>query len=179
MALNDTLSALTADKFMPILVDNIFNSNALCLKLLKNADKLDGGAKIIVPIEYAENHNSNSGWIEHNTTGATGQAITTIAQKSEWDWATAYNSIILSGEEKYVNGGSSQVVSILKARMSNAEKTIRDLFGDGLFNAGAVPQGPQNTGVTDTGGGNIGIGNVPVAGEDNFSGTLRAATGAG
>ena len=141
MALNDTLSALTADKFMPILVDNIFNSNALCLKLLKNADKLDGGAKIIVPIEYAENHNSNSGWIEHNTTGATGQAITTIAQKSEWDWATAYNSIILSGEEKYVNGGSSQVVSILKARMSNAEKTIRDLFGDGLFNAGAVPQG--------------------------------------
>ena len=53
MAFTDTMSALTRDKFMPILVDNIFNSNALCLKLLKNADKLDGGAKIIVPIEYA------------------------------------------------------------------------------------------------------------------------------
>ena len=47
--------------------------------------------------------------------------------------------------------------------------------------AGAVPQGPQNLGVTGTGGGNIGIGNVPVAGEDSFSGTPRgsAPTGEG
>ena len=31
---------------------------------------------------------------------------------------------------------------------------------------------PQELGPTGTGGGNIGIGNVPVAGEDNFSGTI-------
>ena len=37
------LSALTRDKFIPILVDNIFNSNALLLKLLANAEKFDGG----------------------------------------------------------------------------------------------------------------------------------------
>ena len=58
MALTNTLSALTREKFMPILVDNIFNSNALCLKLLKNADKLDGGEKIVTPIEYATNANT-------------------------------------------------------------------------------------------------------------------------
>ena len=40
-------------------------------------------------------------------------------------------------------------------------------------------QQPQELGPTGTGGGNIGIGNVPVAGEDQFSGTLRAAPGAG
>ena len=51
----------------------------------------------------------------------------------------------------------------------------------GMGGAGAVPQGPQSVGVTGTGGGNIGIGNVPVAGEDSFSGTLRgsAPTGQG
>jgi len=42
-----------------------------------------------------------------------------------------------------------------------------------------TPAQPQDLGVTGTGGGNIGIGNVPVAGEDQFSGTLRAAPGAG
>ena len=42
-----------------------------------------------------------------------------------------------------------------------------------------TPAQPQDLGPTGTGGGNIGIGNVPVAGEDQFSGTLRAATGAG
>ena len=36
-----------------------------------------------------------------------------------------------------------------------------------------APQPPQELGVTGTGGGNIGIGNVPAAGEDSFSGTLR------
>jgi len=37
-----------------------------------------------------------------------------------------------------------------------------------------TPQQPQDLGVTGTGGGNIGIGNVPVAGESQFSGTPRA-----
>ena len=51
----------------------------------------------------------------------------------------------------------------------------------GMGGASGVPQGPQSVGVTGTGGGNIGIGNVPVAGEDSFSGTLRgsAPTGQG
>jgi len=38
-----------------------------------------------------------------------------------------------------------------------------------------APQQPQDLGPTGTGGGNIGIGNVPVAGESEFSGTPRAA----
>ena len=38
-----------------------------------------------------------------------------------------------------------------------------------------TPAQPQDLGPTGTGGGNIGIGNVPVAGESEFSGTNRAA----
>jgi len=37
-----------------------------------------------------------------------------------------------------------------------------------------TPQQPQDLGVTGTGGGNIGTGNVPAAGESEFSGTPRA-----
>ena len=56
MSLNyDSLSALTRDKFIPVLVDNIFNSNVLAFKLLKNAEKLDGGKKILTPLEYGMN----------------------------------------------------------------------------------------------------------------------------
>jgi hypothetical protein len=42
-----------------------------------------------------------------------------------------------------------------------------------------TPAQPQDLGPTGTGGGNIGIGNVPVAGEDQFSGTPRAVAGTG
>ena len=42
-----------------------------------------------------------------------------------------------------------------------------------------TPEQPQELGPTGTGGGNIGTGNVPLPGEDQFSGTPRAVAGAG
>ena len=42
-----------------------------------------------------------------------------------------------------------------------------------------TPAQPQDLGPTGTGGGNIGTGNVPLPGEDQFAGTLRATAGAG
>ena len=70
MALSNTISAITREKFMPLLVDNIFNSNVLCLKLLKNAEKLDGGVKINVPVETAQNVSANSDWLAAGGAGA-------------------------------------------------------------------------------------------------------------
>jgi hypothetical protein len=48
----------------------------------------------------------------------------------------------------------------------------------GMGSLAGTPAQPQDLGPTGTGGGNIGIGNVPVAGEDQFSGTPRAVAGA-
>ena len=139
MALTSTVSALTREKFMPVLVDNIFNSNALCLKLLKNADKLDGGVKINVPVETAQNGNSD--WLADTGLTATAQAMTDIAEKAVYSWATAYNSINISQNEIHMNQGSNQVLSMLKAKMKNAEKTIRNLFGTGMFATSVVTNG--------------------------------------
>ena len=115
MALSNTISAITREKFMPVLVDNIFNSNVLCLKLLKNADKLDGGVKINVPLEVTQNSGTNSGWLAAGGIGATGQALADVADKAVYDWATSYNSIIISSDEQHINMGSNQVLSLLKA----------------------------------------------------------------
>ena len=49
----------------------------------------------------------------------------------------------------------------------------------GMGSLAGTPAQPQDLGPTGTGGGNIGIGNVPVAGESEFSGTPRAIAGAG
>ena len=46
--------------------------------------------------------------------------------------------------------------------------------GEGMGGLGGPPQSPQELGVTGTGGGNIGTGNVPITGEDQFTGTPRA-----
>ena len=139
MALSTTVSAITREKFIPVLVDNIYNSNVLCLKLLKNAEKLDGGKNIVTPIEYAKLSGSTAGWI--NDGGATATASEETVQKATWDWATSYVGLKIPGSEELVNKGSSQVISLLKSKLKSAEKKIRDMFADGLFNAGMVTNG--------------------------------------
>jgi len=139
----DNLSALTKDKFLPILVDNIFNSNALLLKLLSNAEKLDGGKKIIMPVEYGKN--TSQGFIDYNSSTATSIADSDIISASEWQWTTAYSGIYFRGDEEHKNMGDSQVLSLLKSKMRNAEKSLKDLFGTSIFGA------PQADGAEDHG----------------------------
>ena len=165
MALTNTVSALSREKVLPVLVVKIFNSTALCLKLLKNAEKLDGGAAINVPIEYAAN--GNSGWLADTGATATAQARTDIVQKSVWNWATAYNSVNISQNEVHINMGTNQLLSILKAKMKNAEKTIKDLFGTALFNASLVTNGI--TTINGTGA----LASGDYTGDDNGGGIIE------
>jgi len=139
MSLNyNALSSLTRDKFIPVLVDNIFNSNVLAFRLLKNAEKLDGGKKIITPLEYGKNSAQGyySGYDVLDTTPS--DPITS----AEWDWKMAYATISISGEDELKNSGDSQVLSLLKSKMRNAEKSLKDMFGNSLFNGdGATAPG--------------------------------------
>ena len=140
MSLSTSVSALTRDKFIPVLVDNIYSSNVLCLKLLKNAEKLDGGANIVIPVEYAKIGNTASGWIDYST-GNTGVAEVDTYQKATYQWATGFAGVKIPGEEEMVNKGSSQVISLLKAKLKSAEKSLKDLFGTGLFAPAVVTDG--------------------------------------
>ena len=133
----DALSSLTRDKFLPVLVDNIFNSNPLAVKLLKNAELLDGGRKIITPLEYAKNSAPGfySGYDVLDTTPS--DPVTSAV----WDWKQAYANISISGEEELKNSGDSMVLSLLKSKMGNAERSLKDLFGTKLFGTGTAAPG--------------------------------------
>ena len=57
MALSyDNLSALTKDKYIPLLVDNIFESNVLTKRLLKKSKASASGNKVLQPVEYAKSN---------------------------------------------------------------------------------------------------------------------------
>ena len=133
----DSLSSLTRDKFLPVLVDNIFNSNPLAVKLLKNAEMLDGGRKIITPLEYAKNTAQGfySGYDVLDTTPS--DPVTSAV----WEWKQAYANISISGEEELKNAGDSMVLSLLKSKMGNAERSLKDLFGSKLFGTGTAAPG--------------------------------------
>ena len=73
----------------------------------------------------------------------------------------------------------AQIIGMQNAGQTIGEEAQPDSQQPGgMGSLAGTPVQPQDLGPTGTGGGNIGIGNVPVAGESQFSGTIGAATGA-
>ena len=70
----------------------------------------------------------------------------------------------------------AQIIGMQNAGQNTGEEAQPDSQQSaGMGGLGGTPVRPQDLGATGTGGGNIGIGNVPVAGEDTFSGTIGNA----
>ena len=70
----------------------------------------------------------------------------------------------------------AQIIGMQNAGQTTGSETQGvDGQPNNMGSLAGTPAQPQNLGPTGTGGGNIGIGNVPAAGESEFSGTPRAA----
>ena len=73
----------------------------------------------------------------------------------------------------------AQIIGMQNAGQTNGEEAQPGGEQPPMGGPQGVPQQPQELGATGTGGGNIGTGNVPVAGESEFSGTVGATGQAG
>lgn len=129
----DQINAITEKKFIPKLVDNIFDSDPLLQRLKKKSYvKVDGGTKIVQPLNYAQV--TASGWYSGaETLSTTDNEVITAA---EYDWKQLYANITISRIDELKNMGDSQVVNFVKAKTQIAEKTMVDKLGDGIYSAG-------------------------------------------
>ena len=130
----DQISAITKRKFIPKLVDNIFDSNPLLSRFKKKGSmrELDGGTEILAPLNYATT--SASGWYAGaDTLDTTDNQNITAAQ---YDWKQHYANISISRDEELKNKGDSQVLDLVQSKIQIAEKTMADNLGTSLYNAG-------------------------------------------
>ena len=73
---------------------------------------------------------------------------------------------------------AAQIIGMQNAQQeTGAEAQADNQQQAPMGGATGTPEQPQELGTTGTGGGNIGTGNVPMPGEDEFAGTLRAIEG--
>ncbi len=130
MSLNyDNLSALTKNQYIPLLVDNIFESNVLTHRLLRKSKASASGMKVLQPVEYAKNTSSGfySGYDVMDT------APTETFTDAEFTWSQMYSTISISGREEALNDGAERVIDLLEAKVKNAEKSMKDSFGTTLY----------------------------------------------
>jgi hypothetical protein len=130
----DQISSITERKFIPKLVDNIFDSNPT-LKILKEKsyEKIDGGTSIMVPLNYATN--SATGWYSGaDTLDTTDNEVITAA---EYQWKQIYSNITIKRIDEIKNSGDAAIINFVKSKVQIAEKTIADAMGTAFYNTGS------------------------------------------
>lgn len=130
----DQISAITQKKFIPKLVDNIFDSDALLARMKKKDTykKLDGGTSVVLPLGYALT--SAAGWYSGTETLDTTDNETTTG--AEYSWKQAFANISINRLDELKNSGDSQILDHVKTKTQNAEKTLTDYIQGGLYSAG-------------------------------------------
>lgn len=130
------VSAITEKKFIPKMVDNIFDSMVL-LNRFKDGDvyeSVDGGTSIMQPLNYATN--SSGGWMGANDTMDTTDSES--ISSAEFSWYQMYDTISISGMDERKNSGDAAILKLVKEKVKIAETTGKDRLGTGIYNAGST-----------------------------------------
>jgi len=125
----DKISALVADTFLPILQNNIFDSNVLAGRMLKKAEKHSSTKKIVAPLEYARN----------NAQGMIGKydkmnlQVPDPITAAEYTPITAYQALSVAWEDELEWNSDRAVMKGVKALVKNAEKSYKKMFAEKMY----------------------------------------------
>ena len=136
---------MAIDNYSDQLADNITNHNAL-LKFINskgNKTPADGGVTILQNLEYAQN--STVKWYAgYEALDVSAQDVFTTAQ---FNWKQMAGNVVISGLEQIQNSGASQKHDLLKSRIRNLEKSLKNTFATSLYADGTGTNGKDLGGL--------------------------------
>jgi hypothetical protein len=127
------------------LADSVTDNNAILYKMKQKGrvKPVSGGRTIVQELEYAEN--SNAMWYSGYDTLST--AVQDVMTAAEFDYKQAAVAITISGLEQLQNAGKEQIIDLLEARISNAEKSLDNMIAAGMYANGTGSAGKEIGGL--------------------------------
>lgn len=132
----DALLSTTLKNYTPRIEDNIF-SNLPLLYWLKEAghiEKVSGGEKIVEPLMYGVNTTTGPYSGYDNISTVPQEGITAAV----FEWRQYAVSVAISGIEEAKNRGQEQVVSLLKAKIDQAEMSLQESMNQMFYGAASA-----------------------------------------
>lgn len=123
------LAATTLEYYKPSLQDNIFKKHAVLDHLKENGGTktVDGGTKLRLPLMHST---SDSGGYFSGMDPLNLNYQETV-DAAEYEWRFFNQSIVITKTDEMKNRGESAVISLLEAKIQQAENSIREtLAGD-------------------------------------------------
>lgn len=132
----DEVLSTTLHNTRKTLTDNIFNSRPMLEYFLSKGRvrTVSGGYSIVEPLLYAEGQAGP--YAEWQQLTITPQAGISAAQ---FPWRQLYATIAISGLEEAQNNGKEQMISLLEAKIMQAEETLKNRLMEMLWGTQAVP----------------------------------------
>lgn len=129
----------------PKIADATTRNNAFMLQLRRKGRIIlaPGGRTISSPISYGENNNFQF-YTGRDVLKVAGQEVLTSA---EFPWKQYACGVSISGLEMLQNDGKEQIISMMKARIENAERTIANKMHESAYSDGTGSAGKEFGGL--------------------------------
>ena len=126
------------------LADNVTNGNALLRHIDEKGNKqIATGRTIVQELEYATN--STAKWYSGYEVLDTSTSNTFTA--AEFNYKQLAGNVVISGLEQVENSGKEAIFNLLKSRVRNLEKTLKNTMATGLYAAGTGTDGKELGGL--------------------------------
>lgn len=152
--LSNFVRSVTKDTFLPVVVDNVYNGNALFMRLRNKRKSWESGAQYKIPTEV----------LDRTTGGSYSGADTFDTQQEDVrvqfavDPKQYYANATITGIQKAANNGREAIVDLISSEMTSISEKLRqdmgtDLYADGTGNSnkavtGLVSHVDDSTNVT-------------------------------
>ena len=139
------------------LADNVTSHNALLNHIDQKGNKMPAtGRTIVQELEYAEN--ATAKW--YSGYEALDVSPSEIFTAAEFNYKQLNGNVVISGLEQVQNSGKEAVHNLLKSRIKNLEKTLKNTVATALYADGTGTDGKELGGlqslVADAGTGTVG-----------------------
>lgn len=141
----DAITATTIENRSKELADNVSDNTALLNRMKKrgNMRLIDGGDVILQELAYAESTN----FIRYS-----GMETLPIAEQDEfsaaqYNWKQAATAVVMSGLDEIKNSGKSKFIDLMEARITNAERTMKNNISSDLYSSGTASDSKQIGGL--------------------------------
>ena len=130
------IDAAVRKKYLPTLVEQVFLSNALLVKLMSHSQVVfDSGLKIAQPVLYGQL--AGGSYFGLDPFDISYKQTQTYA---EWDWKAVYTNVTIPGTDMARTEGDEKIIGLVQSKMETASMTMNELlsvqfFGDGTGNS--------------------------------------------
>lgn len=127
------------------LADNVTENNALLMRLNEkgNIKPVSGGYQIMQEVDNAE----NGTFMWYSGYSALDLTPQHTIDAATFDWKQAAVAVTISGLEEIKNNGKEAIIDLLESRIKNAQRTMNNNIGTGIYSDGTGSGGQQMGGL--------------------------------